>query len=88
MRIEVRVTPGAREDEVVGWRDGTLRVRVRAAAEQGKANEAVCRVIGEALGIPKSFVTVTRGSVSRRKLVELEGIDEGELQRRLDSLAR
>jgi uncharacterized protein YggU (UPF0235/DUF167 family) len=88
MRIEVGVTPGAREDEVVGWRDGTLRVRVRAAAEQGKANEAVCRVISEALGLPKTFVTVARGAASRRKVVELEGIDEGELQRRLDSLAR
>ncbi|TMB93857.1 MAG: DUF167 domain-containing protein [Chloroflexi bacterium] len=32
-RIRVNVTPGAKRDEIVGWRDDVLRVRVRAAPQ-------------------------------------------------------
>ena len=39
-RIEVRVQPGARRNEVTN-RAGEVRVRVTAPAERGKANEAV-----------------------------------------------
>ena len=63
-RIAVRVTPGAREDAVVGWQDDTLQIRVRAPAERGKANDAVCRLIAKALGLPGSSVSNSAASLS------------------------
>ncbi len=72
MRLAVHVTPKAARDEVVGWRGSELAVRVTAPPESGKANEAVCRTLAAALGVPKRSVTVTRGHASRHKSVEVD----------------
>jgi len=82
-RITVRVTPGAREDAVVGWQDEALRVRVRAQAERGKANDAVCRLIAKTLGLPGSSVSIAGGAIARRKILHIEGIDDEEARRKL-----
>jgi uncharacterized protein len=74
-RITVRVTAGARKDAIVGWQDGALRIRVRAPAERGKANDAVCRLVASQLDVPPTSVSVVRGGGSRDKQLEIEGID-------------
>jgi uncharacterized protein (TIGR00251 family) len=73
----VRAQPGARREEIVGMRDGALVVRVRAPAVEGRANEALCRLIAERLGVRRSRVTVIRGERSREKLVRVEGATQG-----------
>ncbi len=83
MLLTVRVTPGAREDAIVGWAEGVLRVRVRAAAERGKANEAVCRLIAGKLGLAPRQVSIARGAGSRDKVVQVEGLAEEDVERRL-----
>jgi uncharacterized protein (TIGR00251 family) len=83
----VRVTPGARNDSVVGWRDGVLRVRVRARPERGKANEAVCTLLARALRVPPRSVSVVRGAGAREKVVRIEGVDQGVMRRRIGGMA-
>ena len=82
-RIEVRVQPGARRNEVTRRGDDLL-VRVTAAAERGKANEAVVRVLAERLGVAKSAVRVARGTSSRRKIIEIDGVTAEQAARRLE----
>jgi uncharacterized protein YggU (UPF0235/DUF167 family) len=48
-------------------------VRVTAAPDDGKANTAVCRVVAEAFGVPKSAVAVVRGHSARTKTLEVGG---------------
>ncbi len=84
-RVRVRVAPGAREDAVVGWQGDVLRVRVRAPAEGGKANEAVCRLLARLLGLPPSAVSIGRGAASREKTMVIHGIDDREIKERLTS---
>ena len=72
MLLKVHVTPKSGADEVSGWRGDALVVRVRAAPEGGKANEAVCRVVSAALGVPKSSVRVVRGTTGRQKVLEID----------------
>jgi uncharacterized protein (TIGR00251 family) len=69
--LAVHVTPKAGRDEVAGWREGELQVRVTVAPEGGKANTSVCAVVAKALGVPKSSVTVVRGETSRHKQLRL-----------------
>jgi uncharacterized protein (TIGR00251 family) len=83
LRLRVRVTPGARRDEIVGWRGDALRVRVRVAPEKGKANEAVCALIAKAVGVAGRGVSVERGHASRDKVLVVVGIGEEEVMRRL-----
>lgn len=84
--VAIRVTPKAGADEVTGLRDGELQVRVRAAAEGGKATASACRVVAGLLGIPKSRVRLLRGASSRHKLLEIEGVAQGEVDQILEAL--
>ena len=69
--IAVRVTPRASRNSVE--RDGdTIRVRVTAPPEDGKANAAVQKLLAKALGVAKSRLTLIRGATARDKLFRLE----------------
>jgi hypothetical protein len=61
----------------------TLKVRVAAPAERGRANAAVETTIAEALGIAKECIHVVVGETSARKTVEISGLSEPEVYRRL-----
>lgn len=74
-RIAVRVTPRAGRDKIAGYAGGELEVRVTVAPDGGKANAAVCRLVAQALGLPKSAVSVVRGSTSRHKMLAVAGVD-------------
>lgn len=80
MRIAVHVTPKSGRDEVAGWRGGELSLKVTASPEGGKANAAACKVIANALGVPKGAVRVARGEASRHKQLEIDGVGEAEVR--------
>jgi uncharacterized protein len=79
----VRLQPRARRDEVVGERGGAVVIRVTAPPVDGKANDALCRLIAKAAGIPPSKVAIVRGHSSRDKVVRVDGIDAAALHRAL-----
>lgn len=81
--LAVRVTPRARRDEIAGLREGVLQVRVAALPEDGRANEAVCRLVARRLGVPLRSVTLVKGQRSRQKLISVAGIGAAEALRRL-----
>jgi uncharacterized protein (TIGR00251 family) len=74
--ISVRVQPRAQRDEIVAVRDGVLVVRVVAPPVEGRANDAVRRVVSERLGVPPSRVRLLRGQRSRDKVLRVEGLDQ------------
>lgn len=67
----LRVTPRARHEGIVASPEG-LKVSVHAPPEDGKANEAVRRLLARALGIAPSRLTLVRGATARDKLFRLE----------------
>jgi uncharacterized protein len=77
--ISVRVQPRAPRDEIAGERAGKLLVRLTAPPVEGRANDALCRLLGKRLGVAKTRVTVVRGAGSRDKVVRVEGFDPSEL---------
>lgn len=82
-RISVVVSPGARRSELVGRQGDAWKVRVAAAPERGRANDALCSLLAKALGVPAGDVSVVAGASSRRKVVEVAGVEPAELERRL-----
>jgi uncharacterized protein len=72
--------PRARRDEVVGERDGAVVIRVTAPPVDGKANEALRRLIAKKTGIAPSRVTLTKGHTARDKTLEVEGVDTAALR--------
>ena len=82
-RLRLRVSPGARSNAIVGRHGESWKVRVTAAPEGGKANDAVLRLLAERLELPGQSVTLVSGPTSRDKIVELSGINAAEAERRL-----
>lgn len=74
LTIEVRVTPRASRDEVVGIRGGVLAVRVSAPPVDDAANRALVKLLAKRAGVPRSRVRIVRGERGRRKLVAIEGV--------------
>jgi uncharacterized protein (TIGR00251 family) len=86
-RIAVRVQPRAKRDEVAGERGGALLVRVTAPPVEGKANDAVRRLLAKRLGIAPARVTVVRGASARDKVVEIDGMETDAARRALVNAA-
>src|SRR5690242_11086395 len=72
----VRVQPRASKDEVAGVTGGALKVRVRAPALEGRANDALREYLAELLKTPKAAVRILSGQHSRSKRVEVRGVTE------------
>lgn len=83
-RLLVRVQPGARVAEV-GEQDaaGAWRLKVRAPAREGRANEAVRELLAQRLDVSASRVRVTRGQSSRSKTIEVDGLSQQEAEARM-----
>lgn len=76
--ITVKLTPGARQNAVIGWEEDlfgerTLKIQVTAIPEKGKANKAMIALLSKNWKISKSSITVVRGATSRVKILEIEG---------------
>ncbi|MCR4420014.1 MAG: DUF167 domain-containing protein [Clostridia bacterium] len=86
VRLKVRVQPRAGRDEICGWENGALKVKVSAPPHKGAANEACLELVAEWLGVPRSRVKLLQGERHREKLLGLEGVDEEAVLRRLGTL--
>ena len=71
LTVQVKVTPRASRDEIVGMRDGVLAVRVTAPPVDDAANRAVVKLIAKRAGVPRSRVRIARGARGRNKRIEV-----------------
>jgi uncharacterized protein (TIGR00251 family) len=83
VKLPIKVVAGASRSGIAGWLGDTLRVRVTAPAERGKANAAVEALLREVLGLSAGGATIVSGSSSPRKIVQIVGLSESEVRRRL-----
>ncbi|HYY33693.1 MAG TPA: DUF167 domain-containing protein [Gaiellaceae bacterium] len=85
--MTLTVSPGARRSAIVGRHGDGWKVSVTAPPERGRANEGVLELVADALGVPRRRVRLLKGESSRRKTVEVDGLDDEEAARRLDAAA-
>lgn len=84
LRLEIRLTPNASRDEVLGRTDdGRFRVKVQSPPVEGAANRRLVEFLSARLGVSKSRVRIVAGEKSREKTVEIEG-NAVELIRRME----
>jgi uncharacterized protein len=86
-RLRLRVSPGANRPSVVGRHGEAWKIRVAAAPEGGRANDAVIRLLADTLSVPREAVTLVSGHGARDKIVELAGLGPSQIERRLTSAA-
>ena len=83
--LTLKVVPRAARDEIAGWLDGALKVRVAAPPADGRANAAVEALLARALGLKRGGVKIVAGHTSSRKRAAIEGLDADEVQQRLNA---
>ncbi len=83
VRLPIKVVPASSRDGIAGWLGESLKVRVRAPAERGKANAAAERIVAEALDVPAERARIIAGRSSPRKVIEISGLSESEIHQRL-----
>lgn len=72
MTLQIKVTPRAPKTELAGaMADGTLKIRVAAPPDQGKANAELIRFLASHYGVSESDITILSGQTSTRKLVRV-----------------
>ena len=71
--IAVKVVPGASRDKVAGVLGDALKVTTSAAAEKGKANAAVAKIIAKAVGVDRRNVKLASGQTNPRKELRIAG---------------
>lgn len=82
-RICIRVYPTAARNEVVGFSDGILRVRVSAPPVRGKANRELVAFLSQLLDVSKNNISIIRGHTSRNKTIAIYDLSEEEVLKRL-----
>lgn len=88
VRLRVRVSPGAKRPGVVGRHGDAWKLRVSAAPEGGRANDAVIRLLADTLGLPPASVTLVSGHGGRDKIVKLSGLEPEQIEQRLGCAAK
>ena len=81
--MPVRAHAGARQNAVLGERQGALRIAVTAAPEKGKANRAIIDLLSDRLGVAKSSIELIAGETTPQKRFLVIGADEDSIQRSL-----
>ena len=71
MKISVKVKPGAKKESLERVDDTNFIAHVKAPPVEGKANEALVRLLSDYFRVPKSRVLIIKGAASKYKLVHL-----------------
>ena len=84
-RLSLKVVPGSSRDEIVGWLGDSLKVKVKAPPEKGRANEAVIALLAERLRIDASGIAMVSGHGSPAKVVDVDGMDAAAIRQAFSS---
>jgi hypothetical protein len=89
IKINVRVIPRAKKNEISGlMEDGVLKVRLTAPPVDGKANQALVKLLAKAFNVSASQISITSGAHSRNKSVYIDGLTSQKYQAFIDRLNR
>jgi len=79
----VQISANAGHNEIVGWHGERLKIKIKAPAFEGKANEALLRFLADQFGIHRRDIRIERGNASTIKLLAFESLDEPTLMEKL-----
>ena len=79
--LNVRAQPRSSKAGIDGlWGDDAVKVRIRSAPVDGKANKELIETLADAFGLPKSLVSFKGGETSKTKRILLRGLSSSSLR--------
>ncbi len=76
--VPLHVQPRARKNEVVGFHNGAVKLKIAAPPVDDAANRAVVEYFAAILAIPRAQLRIISGSKSREKLLHIEKVSLSE----------
>lgn len=76
IKLRIKVTANASKDEIVGWEEGELKIKIRAQPEKGRANQAIIAFLAERFSLPQRNITLHAGQTNRHKCFIIKGISK------------
>jgi len=81
--LRFHIVPNAKQNKVIGEQGTAIKIKLRAPAREGKANQALRNFLAEQLRISARSIVLEHGQKSREKLIRIEGLHAEEVRRRL-----
>jgi len=82
-RISIKVVPGAKNNSIAGFGEGTWRVKITAPPVDGRANEKLVAYLSRVLDVRKSAISISSGQSGRIKTLSIDGLSANEINERL-----
>jgi len=82
-RVAVKVHPRARRSALAGRFGEAYKLDLAAPPVDGRANDECISFFARLAGVPRGRVRIVTGLTSRTKLIEIDGITQEELDKRL-----
>jgi len=70
--LHVYVQTRASRDELVGWHERGLKVRLKAPPVDGEANKQLMKLLARIFKVPASHVSLLKGETSRQKTLAIQ----------------
>jgi uncharacterized protein (TIGR00251 family) len=78
--LHLKAKPNARANQLLVAADGTLTVRLKAPAQDGKANACLLAYLAEVFAVRKADITLLSGHTAPFKKVQIDALDAAGLQ--------
>lgn len=70
--LRIKVIPKSPKNELIEtMADGTLKIRIAAAPERGKANAELTHFLADRYNVPKTAITIVSGKSDPLKLIKI-----------------
>jgi uncharacterized protein (TIGR00251 family) len=79
INIIVQVRPNSSRNEVLGFRDGVLHIKIAAPPIKGKANQELIAFMSDILGVGRSNLAIEKGITSKRKIIRITGLTQSQV---------
>jgi uncharacterized protein (TIGR00251 family) len=73
--LKLIIKPGSRKNEIIGVFNDRLKIKIKSAPHEGKANKELIKFLAQILEIPKSLITIIKGEFLGEKDVLIESTE-------------
>lgn len=81
--IAIKVIPKANRNEIIGFENDELKIRLAAVPEKGEANDELIKFLSKQFKVAKSQIELISGKTSRHKRLLMKGMTVEDLQKHL-----
>lgn len=71
MKVSVKIKAGASKSEIVDFKNNILKLRIKAPAQDGKANKELIRFLAKFLKVTQKEIEILNGHTNPSKIISL-----------------